>query len=405
MKAGLFAGACILFMSHSLTASEMNFVDAIKNGDATLNLRTRYEDVNESTSVERGAQALTLRSRLSFKTKQYELFSALLEFDDVVAIPDDENFNSGNNGQLDDALIEDPEGTEINRIWLAYDVANTLLKYGQQYVALNNERFFGNESWRQNSQTFSGLSIRNDSLNYTRLYFAQLNQLEGVQGEGSSNGHRDLNAKIAHIEYRGFMHSVLALYGYWLESDYVSDQEDTMTYGIRFSGRIKNEPEIDYAFEYARQNDADDNTLNYSANYSLLEFGIAFSGIRFGLGQEILGADGSGYFVTPLASLHGFQGWTDQFQNDGLGNIAGGVRDDYFSLGYSCSESFRLASIYHRFKSDGGPADLGELGTEWGLEANYEWDNYGVKLKYADYSKKNFGLDTEKLWLTAEADF
>jgi len=405
MKAALLAGVGILCISNPLTASDTGFIDAVKNGDAKLSLRMRYEDVNENTAVERGAQALTLRSRLSFETKQYELFSVLLEFDDVQAIPDDENFNTGDNGQLDDALVEDPEGSEINRIWLAYDIANTLIKYGQQYVALDNERFFGSEPWRQNTQTLSGLSIRNNSLNYTHLYFAQFNQLEGVQGEGRSEGRRDLNANIANIKYRGFMHSDLALYAYSLDSDYVNYQEDTLTYGVRFSGRIKNEPEIDYAFEYARQSDAGANTLNYSANYSLLDFGIAFNGARFGLGQEVLGADGFGYFVTPLASLHGFQGWTDQFQNGGLGNIAGGVRDTYFSVGYACSDEFHLTSIYHSFKSDGGPAGQGKLGSEWGVEAKYGVGNYAFKLKYADYSKDNFGLDTKKIWLTAEADF
>jgi len=405
MRSVFLVGACLLLGANSVMADDITLASAIKEGDTKLSFRTRYEDVNETAAHEKGAQALTLRSRLSFETKQYKLFSALLEFDDVIAIPDDDNYNSTSNGQTDDAVVLDPEGTELNRIWLAFDIANTLIKYGRQNISLDNERFFGKDEWRQNEQTFTGVSLLNESLNYLRIRMAQLNQVEGVQGESSPNGHRDFDAKIVNIEYRGFVNSKLALYGYWLDSDYLNNQEDTMTYGLRFSGRIKNEPEIDYAFEYARQSDSNDHEQSYEANYSLLEAGVVYNKFRLGVGQEILGADGLGYFVTPLASLHNFQGWTDQFQNQGLGNILGGIEDRYVSLGFSCAENFNITGVYHQYKSDSQRFGLGDLGTEWGLEASGELNEYRFNLKYAEYSKKNFGIDTEKLWLSAGVSF
>ena len=402
MKRVFLLGLSCLLSISTAGASEQNFVNAIKEGEAELNFRARYEDVQ---AAQKGAQAFTLRSRLTFETKQYNFLSALIEFDDITAIPDDDNYYTGDNGQFDDAVIQDAKGTELNRIWLAYDIANTKIKYGRQNVSLDSERFFGKDAWRQNEQTFTGLSIHNESLNYLRIRLAQLNQVEGVEGESNSSGKRDLNAQLVNIEYRGFPNSKLAMYGYWLDSDYANNQEDTVTYGVRYSARIKNSPEIDYALEYAKQSDADGNALNYSADYVLIDFGVTYSKVRFGLGQEILGADGQGYFVTPMASLHDFQGWTDQFQNQGLGNIAGGVQDRYLSVGFSCSEYFHIKSIYHQFESESQSVGLGDLGSEWGLEAVGEVNEYEFILKYAEYKRDNFGVDTKKFWVSVAAKF
>jgi len=402
MKKVFLLGLSYLLSFSVSVASELSLVNAIKEGGAELSFRTRYEDVQ---AAKQGAQAFTLRSRLTFETKQYNFLSALIEFTDITAIPDDENYYTGENGQLDDAVVQDAEGTELNRIWLTYDIANTKIKYGRQNVSLDSERFFGKDAWRQNEQTFTGLSIHNESLNYLRIRLAQLNQVEGVEGESNSSGKRDLNAQLVNIEYRGFPNSKLAMYGYWLDSDYANNQEDTVTYGVRYSARIKNSPEIDYALEYAKQSDADGNALNYSADYVLIDFGVTYSKVRFGLGQEILGADGQGYFVTPMASLHDFQGWTDQFQNQGLGNIAGGVQDRYLSVGFSCSEYFHIKSIYHQFESESQSVGLGDLGSEWGLEAVGEVNEYEFILKYAEYKRDNFGVDTKKFWVSVAAKF
>ncbi|MFT6266941.1 MAG: hypothetical protein ACJAWS_003106, partial [Oleiphilaceae bacterium] len=180
MKRTFLLGLSYLLSFSVSIAGELSFEDAIKGGEAELSLRARYEDVK---AVKKGAQALTLRTRLTFETKQYNLLSALVEFDDITAIPNDDNYYTGENNQFDDAVIQDPEGTELNRIWIAYDIANTELKYGRQNLSYDNERFFGKDAWRQNEQTFTGLSIFNESLNYLRIRLAQLNQVEGVEGE------------------------------------------------------------------------------------------------------------------------------------------------------------------------------------------------------------------------------
>ena len=72
-----------------------------------------------------------------------------------------------------------------------------------------------------------------------------------------------------------------------------------------------------YAVEYAHQSDAANNPNSYSAGYLLLEGGIDTKTFGATLGYELLGADdgdttpgaiNDGRFVTPLATLHKFQG-------------------------------------------------------------------------------------------------
>ena len=44
-----------------------------------------------------------------------------------------------------------------------------------------------------------------------------------------------------------------------------------------------------------------------------IEPGIAYDRIKLKLGFEVLEGDGTTAFQTPLATLHAFQGWADQF--------------------------------------------------------------------------------------------
>jgi len=417
-KTSAFFLVFFVLLSSQLAAEEAGLVDAFKNGETTLDFRLRYEDVDEhlgvNENIEKGAQAATLRSRLTYRTEEYQFFTALVEFDHLGAFPDDDNYNSGSNGQTDDARVLDSEGSEVNRVWLAYDIANTLIKYGRQSVILDNARFVGNDAWRQNEQTFTGVSFRNEAFNYTRLRFIQLNQVEGILGTDHPDGKQDIDAQLFNIEYRGFMNpmfafgaqnSLLSFYSYYLDNDSGKDAWDTKTYGIRFAADVKTMPRVTYAFEYAVQEDRKDNSVSYSADYSLAEFGVVFNNVLVNAGIETLGADGNGYFVTPLASLHDFQGASGQFQNQGLGNIAGGIEDSYFSLGYVFSEDCQVKATYHDFESDDDKVGPGALGKEWEVSVFKNWADYRLSAKYANYSKDNFGIDTEKLWLSVEARF
>lgn len=386
-----------------------SFREALEDGTAQLDFRLRYEDVARGNQ---GAQALTLRSRLSFETLPYELFTAYVEFDDVRAIPNDDNYYSGANNQFDDLLIEDPEGTELNQAWLAYDIANTFIKFGRQSIALNNQRLLGGDNWRQNEQTFSALSIQNEILNYTRIEFAQLNQVQTNQDKSNGSAHQDINAKLFNLNYRGFWLSDLSFYALWV-SDHPDDRLwETSTYGINFKGKLGGDFSIDYELDLAQQEDAGANPSSYSVSYALFDLLFAYHGLQLRTGYERLGASNGGYFVTPLGSLYDFQGASGQFASNGLGNIETGIQDSYLSLGYEtevtlCQKKlpFSVSASYHDFDVDTVVNNISHLGEEWVIKADLEVDNYQMLIQFSEYHADHYAQDDRHLWLSLAMSF
>ncbi|WP_258405308.1 hypothetical protein [Shewanella mesophila] len=64
-----------------------------------------------------------------------------------------------------------------------------------------------------------------------------------------------------------------------------------------------------------------------------------------------------------------------------------------------------LLAKYHKFDSDYGDIDIGK---EWGVSATYPFANhYSVGIKYASFSGAgySFSNDTDKLWLTFQANY
>lgn len=384
--------------------------ESLEKGAAHLNFRLRYEDVG---SGNQGAQALTLRSRLSYETLPYELFSAYIEFDDVRAIPDDNNYYSGGNDQFDDLLVEDPKGTELNQAWLAYDIANTKIKFGRQTVSLNNERLLGGDSWRQNEQTFSALSIQNEMLNYIRMEFAQLNQVQTNQDKSLRSAHQDINAKLFNLNYRGFWLSDLSFYALWISDHPDQRQWETSTYGINFLGKLGGDFSIDYQLDFAQQEDAGSNPLSYSVSYALIDLLFAYQGVQFTIGYERLGASKGGYFVAPLGSLYNFQGASGQFASNGLGNIQTGIQESFLGLGYEAGiplwqqgiVPINLSVTYHDFNADTVIDNMSHLGEEWVIKASLELDDYQILVQFSEYHADDYAQDARHLWLSLGMSF
>ncbi len=88
----------------------------------------------------------------------------------------------------------------------------------------------------------------------------------------------------------------------------------------------------------------------------MAEIGTKIKGVGVGIGYELLGSDdGMKAFSTPLATLHKFQGWADQF----LVTPADGIEDIYFKMTGSIGKT-NLAFFYHDYSADEGSADYGE---------------------------------------------
>ena len=390
--------AGLLAASPVTQASELT--DAISNGTVKVQLRYRFEGVDQDNALE-NAKASTLKSRISFQTQEYRNFTGFVEVDDISNIGDD-NHDTTRNGMGDHSVVADPEGTEINQAWIQYTgIPDTKAKYGRQRINLDNQRFIGGVGWRQNEQTYDGLTLVNNSIPDTRVTYAFIDNINRIFGPDSGTPDEDLDASInaININYSGLSAGKISAYAYLFDIDDALALS-TKTYGVRFSGKQKTDNlTFLYTAEYATQEDYGDNPNSYDVDYWLLEAGVVVSGVTLKLGQETLEGDmrKGVAFTTPLATLHKFQGWADQF----LGTPAGGVEDKQFTLKTKAFGATWTA-VYHDFEAEDGSSDYGE---EVDLAVAKKFGKVKALLKYANYNADEFKVDTEKLWLQLQVNF
>jgi hypothetical protein len=120
------------------------------------------------------------------------------------------------------------------------------------------------------------------------------------------------------------------------------------------------------------------------------------------LAYEVLGSDDGAYgFSTPLATLHKFNGWSDQF----LGTPAQGLVDVSISVSGKVAGGSWLAA-YHDFSADESSATIDDLGSEINLQYVKPFGgHYTAAIKYASYSGESGRVDADKIWLWLSTKF
>ena len=387
--------------------------DALKESKTQLMLRPRYENVNQedlTTDVKNSSDAFTLKTRLTFTTGSFFDTSAVLEFDDVTSLKDEDyNDGAGNGGAS--PVIADPVGTEVNQAYLSYKgLDKTDFRYGRQRILLDNERFVGGVGWRQNEQTYDSFSVTNTSVPGLTGFLARIYTVHRIFGDDSTAnaGLYSMDTNLLNVKYD--IPVVGSLTGYYYDLDYLEAAPalSTKTMGLRLSGAAKLDPvTLGYELEYAKQSETGDNPTEFDANYYLISSTITYDVFTFGIAQEVLGADEDAgkSFATPLATLHKFQGWADMF----LGTPAAGVQDSYATFKVGLPMNMGLIAMYHSFESDvDTPTGENSYGSEFDVAFTKKFD-FGatVMLKYADFSGEEkaayAGLrnDVTKFWLMA----
>jgi hypothetical protein len=368
----------------SITPAQAAGLDAaLSDGKVNVDMRLRYEAVDDNTNQK--ATAGTLRTRLGYQTGDFQNLFALGEFEAVRSVAGLDEYAPLRSGY---ATVADPEVTQINQALLGYTgLPDTTIRLGRQRLIIGNARFVGNVGWRQNEQTFDAVSLLNTSLPDTTLTYAFVDKVNGILPAFDA----DVSDHLLNAAYRGLAAGTVTAYAYLLEDD--NSQANNDTYGLRFDGSSALSPDntLLYTAEFASQS-----TDTNDASYTLLEGGLQYSGITTKLGYEVLGSDNGAYgFQTPLATKHAFNGWSDEF----LATPAAGLQDVMLSVGGKLS-GIKLLGVYHDFSSDEGSTDYG---TEVDLLAAKKFGNrYTVGLKYASYSADTWKTDTDKLWLWGE---
>lgn len=410
----LFAAAGSLVFTAPATFAAQTITEALQSGSSVkVNIRTRYEDVSWDGLTD--ADALTMRTRLSYQSGAWNGFAITAEMDNVTNVegkvdyatwPADPLIIDGKKA----APIFDPQGTDFNQAVLSYTTFNNSVKYGRQRIILDNARFIGNVGWRQNEQTYDGLSFTNKSIRYTNIFVAHIDNVNRIFGNGNLlQGDYKQDSNLINVSYTGFQAGKLTGYAYLIDNiadDYLkklaggnANAISNDTYGVRWSSTAN--PSFMYTLEYAKQSNGDKNPIQYDADYMLLEASTTLGRFVPAVGYEVLGSDnGKKGFITPFATLHAFNGWADRF----LVTPVNGLQDTYVNLGATFSGVALLAS-YHSYKSDVKSIDYG---TEWNFSATKKFGAVTYMAKFAMFDNDKLtaaSSDTSKIWLQADWNF
>lgn len=385
-------------------AARQDLYSALTTGNAHLDFRYRLESVDQDP-FDKDATASTLRSRLNYQTGELYGFSAFLEADNVTVLGDDDAYNSTTNGVTDRPVIADPEYTEVNQAYLLYKSGSFTGLLGRQRIVLDNQRFIGNVGWRQNEQTYDAVTFKSGALPKTQLHYSYIDNVNRVTGpdEGSqpANYHGPSHVLNCRVDLGGL--GALSGFAYLLDLENAPALSSS-TYGVHWTGnhKVSDTTKLNWVASYASQGDYADNPNDYSADYYLLEGGVAFGKFGFRAGYEVLGGDTrpNRAFQTPLATLHAFNGWADKF----LTTPAGGIEDLYLS-GSANVGPVALQLLWHDYRAEAISQDYG---SEWNASATYKFGtkkNYEAMLKFADYQADEFATDTTKVWAQFTAAF
>ena len=120
-------------------------------------------------------------------------------------------------------------------------------------------------------------------------------------------------------------------------------------------------------------------------------------------GVETPGVNGSHAWRSPLATLHGFNGWDAKCAV----TPGGGLNDRHLAasgkFGHVRDGRVAWAVAWHDYRADTALAGMGHYGSEWDASLGFPLaTRLQALVKIADYRADHFARDTTKVWLQVE---
>jgi hypothetical protein len=398
MKTGLLAAMCLLGLAAAAPARAAA-ADAPRL-QLQWDARARHEQV-DNDGFARDARADTLRLRLGLLASFGGGWSALLEGAGVASAGD--AYNSGANGRFAYPAITDPAGSELNQAWLGWKGERFAATLGRQRIQLDNQRWIGNSGWRQFEQTFDAVTTQWQPASGWTLRYDWLDRVHRVAGPDALNRLARARSLDTHL----LNASRVAGRQQWTAYLYLHDDRDvasasTATRGVRWTGAPPAFANgFGWTIEAAQQSDYGGNPQHYARTYWSLASSYTRDGVTGLAGWEHLGGNGRNAVQTPLATLHAFNGWDDQFAV----TPANGLDDRYASFNGTFGKSGwrgKLAWIvsWHDYRASRASM---RYGSEWDAALTLPFaNNLLAMLKVAGYHADAFGRDDAKLWLQFE---
>ncbi len=376
---------------------------ALTKGKFSLDERLRSEYADQTNLKD--SNALTLRTLFGYTTAPFDGFQAMAEAGNTAVFSNENDYSAGgtNPGGAGRTVVPEVPVTYINQIWASYQNFGTLFKVGRQRLVLDNARFVGDVNWWQKMQTFDAATLAATPAKGLTLFYGYVWHVSRIYGNQSPQPDFASRSNLVNASYKGWTYGTFTAYAYLLDFTN-SAANSSRTYGGSFAGAAPLTPvfKVTYRAEAATQSNADNNPVTYTAPYYRGDLGGVLGPVDFGLGFEELGSDGGRKgFATPLATLHIFDGWINEF----LTTPPYGLKDSFVSAGVALPGQFPLKVIYHDFKSDYAGQTYGH---EWdGLLTHKFNRHWSVLLEVARFygeplNKPTPLFDTRKYWLETE---
>jgi hypothetical protein len=329
-------------------------------------------------------KAASVMLRFTLDSKWTENLGSVLEVDGTKSFfKDDHSDGVTLNGK---PQIPDVEGAEVNQAFVSFNNDHFKINLGRQRINFDDQRFIGGNGFWQNEQTFdaalSQLKLSSNS-SVTYAYLANVNRIFGDEaGEYivtlDSNfipvdrerpiavlGNYKLNSHLGRLEWNEWDYSRWVAYYYAIENtdeDVAILSSDTAGISYEFNAK-PNQFKYHLHLEAATQ-DRTEIADSEKLPYYFVDASININAYELGIGYEILSAKDSVAFITPLGSLHDFQGFADQF----IPTPITGVKDATVNFVWRAAP-FKISSSHHTFLSY---IDGAKIGNEIDIDFIYK---------------------------------
>lgn len=366
----------------------------------SLNLRPRYNQIDESDKAERtqgwtvrAVGALDLRLSASLKLRIEGIHTDHLgakRFNDDV----------GRIASSEYPLLPDPRTTDLNQAYVEWSgPLETRLRAGRQFVQLDNDRMLSNNDFRQIPTVFTGVMLTNNWLPDTEFRVGGFDRVRGALGTNQSS-----KLTLADIAYNFTPEHNLSAYGYWLDQASTGNftglaNNSHRVLGVRAEGGfpLAGGWSWRYLADLARQDAYAGGNAAIDAGYRRIGVGVSQPALEIRADRELRTSPRGNYaFQTPYTDLYAYNGWTLQF----ITAPRTGLRDDWLTLRAEWG-AWSLFGEFHRFQSDAGSVDLAR---ERDLSVRYDfWPNAFARLQHARFTPERGlvgGKEVRKTWLT-----
>lgn len=348
-----------------------------------LELRSRMAYLEDDSAAGRAG---TVRFRADWQKQWLANWSTQLELDLVQGFwrsdfSDGVHFNG-------EPMMPDPEGADLNQLSLTYKGNLFTMALGRQVINLDNERFVGSNGFWQNEQSFDAVQFTIPLLFQSQVSLIYLDRALRIFGpdagpklsltdnnyaklEGERPllrlGEHDLDAYLLDMRLGEWdYHKVKVFYHDYGNLTFPAISHTTIGAQHRFNYRFNHyrfESELVAATQERNEMLGAPSTRYYRVKGSLAKKALSFIAEYEQLSSVNL-SGGAISFITPLASLHDFQGWADMF----TATPASGVTDGSVAIQWK-SSPWRVKAIYHGFWSGDGDDQYGQ---ELDLDMTYK---------------------------------